>query len=178
MASPVRCHLAIQLSLKRCCRYVLCTFDCTVFPANSLYVKSCQTVAASALAMGSTTLCHVQMPVVQSQTSPSAVLTHRRLLEDQFFKANLNINNHVQLLFKKEDCSTQDKRALSQLCLALTHNNFPANEWVANSTAVKSGVLGPVSLLRCSDFLGYDEASRPGASARVEQKLGIVCESG
>ena len=115
----------------------------------------------------------MQMPLVQSQTTPSAVLTHRRLLEDQFFKANLNINNHVQLLFRKDDSTAQDKRSLSQLCLALTHNTFPQNDWTMNSTAVKTGVLGPVSLLRCADFLGYDEASRPGASARVEQKLAM-----
>ena len=147
------------------------TFDTTVFPANSLYVKSAQHAVASILSMGSTSMCHMQLPMMQSQTTTSALLTHKRLLEDQFMKANLNITNHVQLLFKKEDSTAADRRALSQCCLALTHNNFPQNEWVQSCTAVKSGCLGPVSLLRYNDFLGYDETTRPGASARVEQTL-------
>ena len=39
------------------------------------------------------------------------------------------------------------------------------------SAAVLEGRIGPVPLLRVSDFVGYNELCRPGAAARVEQFL-------
>ena len=100
----------------------------------------------------------------------ASFVKHRRLLEDLFFKNNLNIVNGVQLLFTKPEVGGRDNRALAQPCLALMHNNFDSPDWM-KSDAVKEGKVGPVPLLKFGDFLGFDETTRPSASARVEQTL-------
>ena len=52
----------------------------------------------------------------------------------------------------------------------LVHGNFPDSSWLASRVLVE-GKLGPVPLLPFNQFLGYDDTTRPGASARVEQML-------
>lgn len=150
----------------------MCSYDCTVFPANATYVRQSGVALAHILAMSPSSFCHVQLPMIQAQTSVSALVKHKRLLEDQFMRSNLNIVYNVQLLFAKPDGAGRDQRALSQQCLALVHNNFDASEaeWL-RSDAVKEGKLGPVSLVKFSEFLGHDEVSRPSAQSRVEQIL-------
>ena len=35
------------------------------------------------------------------------------------------------------------------------------------------GRVGPVALLRVRDFVGFDDLTKPGAAARVEQSLDV-----
>eukprot|EP00438_Fugacium_kawagutii_P023793 Skav228140 [mRNA] locus=scaffold2683:22736:26272:- [translate_table: standard] len=152
--------------------YMMCCYDCTVFPANATYVRQSGVALANILAMSPAAFCHTQFPVIQGQTSVGALVKHRRLLEDQFMRSNLNIVYNVSLLFSKPDGAGRDQRALSQQCLALVHNNYDAAEcaWM-QSNPVQEGKLGPVNLVRFQDFIGFDEVNRPSAQARVEQIL-------
>lgn len=149
------------------------TYDATIFPSNATYVRQSGLTAANVLAMSGSNFCHAQFPALQAQTSVAALVKHRRLLEDQFFRSNLNIVNGAQLLFTKPE-SGRDSRGLSQPCLAMFHNNFDSPQWLS-SVPIKEGKLGPVSLIKFSDFIGFDDTNRPSAQARVEQML--VCFS-
>lgn len=154
----------------------MCTYDCTVFPSNATYVRQTGLCASNILSLSSGAFCHLQFPVYQPQTSASAVLKHRRILEDQFMRSNLNILLPVQLLFSKAEGGARDNRSLNQPCLALLHNNFEASEW-QRSEPVQQGKIGPVPLLRFSDFLGYDDTTRPSSQGRVEQILAMALSS-
>ena len=151
-------------------RLVLCGYDATVFPSNATYVRQSITALATILGMGSDYCGHYQAPVFQSQTTMSAMIKHRRLIEDQMISNKLSIVNSFQLLYSKEESTARDTRALSQQCIGLVHANFPESSWLA-SRALVEGKLGPVPLLPFAQFLGYDDTTRPGASARVEQML-------
>ena len=149
-------------------RYLLCCYDCTVFPSNATYVRQTGLCVSNILSLSSGAVCHLQFPVSQPQTSAAAVLKHRRILEDQFMRSNLNILLPVQLLFSKPEGSARDNRSLNQPCVAMLHNNFETSEW-QKAEAVQQGKIGPVPLLKFSDFLGYDDTTRPSAQGRVEQ---------
>ena len=153
-----------------CLRLVLCGYDATVFPSNATYVRQSITALATILGMGSDFCGHYQVPVFQSQTTMSAMVKHRRLIEDQLIANKLSIVNSFQLLYSKEESTARDTRALSQQCIGLVHGNFPESSWLASRVLVE-GKLGPVPLLPFNQFLGYDDTTRPGASARVEQML-------
>ena len=148
----------------------MCCYDCTVFPSNATYVKQSGLALSNLLALTSSSFCHCQMPLLQSQTSIGAVVKHRRLLEDQFMRGNLNIIWQVQQLYSKPDGGGRDNRALSQPCLALVHNNFDNPEWLKSEAIIK-GNIGPAPLIRFNDLLGFDETTRPSAQSRVEQIL-------
>ena len=149
----------------------MCAYDCTIFPSNAMYVRQSGLAMANILSMSPGNFGHMQFPVLQSQTSMSALVKHRRLLEDQFMKASLNVIYNVQLLFAKpEPTSGRDGRALNQPCLALMHTNYDQPDWL-KSDPIKEGKLGPVNLIKFSDFIGFDDTNRPSAQARVEQPL-------
>jgi hypothetical protein len=153
-------------------RFVLCAYDATVFPANAAYVRNSIGALASILGMGPNCCGHYQVTVFQSQTTMPAMVKHRRLIEDQLIASKMSIVNAFQLLFNKdESTSSRDQRALSQPCIGLLHSNFPDSAWLSSRVLVE-GKLGPVPLLPFNQFQGYDDITRPGASARVEQTLG------
>ena len=152
-------------------RFVLCAYDATVFPANAAYVRNSIGALASILGMGPNSCGHYQVTVMQSQTTMPAMVKHRRLIEDQLIGNKISIVNAFQLLFQKdESASSRDQRALSQPCIGLLHSNFPDSAWLSSRVLVE-GKLGPVPLLAFAQFQGYDDVTRPGASARVEQTL-------
>ncbi|CAE7372563.1 cofG, partial [Symbiodinium sp. CCMP2592] len=152
-------------------KYVLVLLDFTVFPANGLYVKQALDVCSNVLALSQTHAAHVQLPLVQKQTSTAAAVKHRRSVEDHFMKANVSLRDGVSLLFSKDlDATASDRRALSQSCVACMYEDFKECSFV-KSAAVTEGRIGPVPLIRVSEFIGYDDLLRPGAAARVEQQL-------
>ena len=173
---PLCVHVVSQLlscchqSCSAVARYVMCTYDATVFPANATHVRQSGVAMANLLAMSASTFCHTQHPQIQAQTNMGAVIKHRRLVEDQSMRASLHVGNLVTLLFSKPEGSGRDARALSQPCVALVHQNFENNAWL-KSDPIKEGKLGPVPLIPFNEFIGYDETTRPGAGARVEQIL-------
>lgn len=146
--------------------------DFTVFPANASYVAAALKTFAALLSMTSNAVGLVMYPVWQTQTSESALVKHRQLLDNAFLKAGLSMKNLVQLLYTKPDSPARDARSLSQLGLATFHSHFDSHAF-ANCKPVREGKLGPCPLIKISEFVGYDlEVSKPGASARVEQTLG------
>ncbi|CAK9036023.1 unnamed protein product [Durusdinium trenchii] len=154
--------------------YLICVMDFTVFPANASYVAAALKTFAALLSMTSNAVGLVMYPVWQTQTSESALVKHRQLLDNAFLKAGLSMKNLVQLLYTKPDSPARDARSLSQLGLATFHSHFDSHAF-ANCKPVREGKLGPCPLIKISEFVGYDlEVSKPGASARVEQK-GPAC---
>ena len=122
--------------------------------------------------MSSTALGFVMYPTWQSQTSESALVKHRQMLDSAFLKAGLSMKNYVQILYTKPDSNARDGRALAQLGLATFHTHFDSNAW-SSCKPLREGTVGPCPLARIMDFIGYDQdVSKPGASARVEQFLG------
>lgn len=148
-------------------RYTIVCFDATVWPANATYARQALNTTAAMLALSASSVCHLQFPVVQSQTSAPAVMKHRRLLEDQAVKSNLNLAYHVVVMWERRQSAD---RGQGQICSALFHNNYQRPDFL-NCEAVQSGCIGPVPLIAYSEMLGYDDTTRPGPSARVEQIL-------
>lgn len=123
------------------------------------------------LAMASDNMGFVQYPVLTSQTSTGALIKHRHMLDNVMLKHNLTVHHHVQVLYTKPNSTANDNRALSQPAVGVFHANFDESRF-HQSAGVKHGNIGPCELLRIADFEGYDDTRRPGASARVEQRLG------
>ena len=94
-------------------------------PANASYVKQSLELCSHVLALSSAHAAHVQMPMVQKQTTTAAVLKHRRLVEDHFLKANVSLRDGVTLLFQRDpEATATDRRALSQSCVACMYEDF------------------------------------------------------
>lgn len=139
--------------------------DATIFPANAVQLKNVFDVMALVLNMGPQNIAHVQMPILHTNTTTSAVLKHRRHVEDSILGKSLDMNHSLALNFAKpNDGNSSDKRRLIQHCLAVVGDS-KASPWTPPS------VVGPVPLIRVADMLGYDADSRPGATARAEQIL-------
>ena len=153
-------------------RYVITAMDCTVWPADAAYLSEGLRVMGDVLAMASDNMGFVQYPVLTSQTSTSALIKHRHMLDNNMLKHNLTVHHHVQIAYSKPNSTANDNRALSQPAVAVFHANFDESSF-QQSTGVKHGRVGPCELIRIADFEGFDETKRPGASARVEQRL--VC---
>ena len=100
----------------------------------------------------------------------SALVKHRRRLEDFLLKSDLDISNTVTLTFSKDASMSSDKRAMTQPCYCVFSNKNC--RWI-DSEPVSTSVLGPLPRLRVSDMQGYDPetGSRPGAAARIEQNF-------
>ena len=153
-------------------RYVVASLDATVWPANSNYLNDAISNLATVLALSPTHVGLVQYPVYQSQTNSITVVKHRHAVDLLLLKANLTAHNLVQMTYEKPESSARDGRCLSQLAVAVFHQNFETSAF-KESTGVREGKLGPLPLIRVADMIGFDETRRPGASARAEQQLGL-----
>lgn len=145
--------------------------DCVVWPSNSLYLQGCLQTFESILAMSPLHGGHVQLPVQHGQTVATALVKHRRQLEDHLMNARLDVTTPVSLTFDRASLQHQgDKRKLMHPCLfvgALAHEGI----FWENSTPCTTGQIGPCRLIRVQDMIGYDADTRPGAAARLEQQL-------
>ena len=148
--------------------------DATVWPADIKYVTNCVEVLRQILNTNLQSLGHVQMPVVQAQTSVNAQLKHKRLFEDNLLTRDLDLSHSVTMAFKKEAEHRQDKRNGTQHAYAVHsgHMRFSQSLW-ASSDAVARGFIDNLPLIKVSDMIGYDADNRPGAAARAEQFLGL-----
>ena len=154
-------------------RYVIVCCDFTIMPANSLYVQEAISVLAALLANSSSNVGHVQLPQQHKALQSVTLVKHRRTLEDLLLKAKVSLDKPVVLLYERPPTgNTSDQRPLTQHCVAATMASFGATPWTSKSRAVQDGRLGPFALLKVSDFVGYDEVSKPSPSSRVEQSLG------
>lgn len=126
----------------------------------------------SVLSMSASHMGFVQQPILQTQTTQSAMIKHRHALDLAMLKSTLTLKDPVQILYVKPDSTGRDTRPYCQPAQATFHANFN-NPPLAVSEAVVRGRLGPCPLLRISDLQGYDEDSKPGASARAEQMLAV-----
>ena len=154
-----------------CARYVVASLDVTVYPANADLMKTAFAVLSAVAAMSSAHCGWVMLPVYQDQTNETAVMRHRRAIEDGLIKLGLNLKNEIAILFKKAE-GARDGRPMSQMArVAITKQFLSTSPWLS-SDAVQDGRAGPCELIKISDFIGFDqEAQRPGAAARVEQNL-------
>ena len=132
---------------------------------------------AAICAMSSHNCGFIMMPVHQKQTTESAVLKHRRSIEESLMKNKLTVAWEVRLLFSKPDSIRSDGRAMSQLCLVTVATTYKDSSPWLSSSAITTGRLGPVPLIRISEMLGFDEVVKPSASARVEQSLVLLAVS-
>lgn len=154
----------------RVCRYAVVSFDATVWPANASQVSNATSVLSQLLAMSSTHMGWVLYPILQSQTTQQAMVKRRHLLDLALLKGQVSLGNSVQVLYTKPTSTAKDSRSLAQPALATFHQTYNDPAW-ASSEAVKQGKVGPCPLLKIADFQGYDDTSKPGASARAEQQL-------
>ena len=154
-------------------RVTLVTMDATVWPADIKYVTNCVEALCQILNTNLHGLGHLQMPVVQAQTSVNAQLKHKRLFEDNLLKRDLDLSHCVTMAFQKEVEHRQDKRNSTQHAYAVHsgHMKFQQSIW-ATSEAVTRGFIDNLPLVKVGEMLGYDADNRPGAAARAEQFLG------
>ncbi|CAE7608143.1 cofG [Symbiodinium sp. CCMP2592] len=147
-------------------------------PANSLYVQEVIAVLAALLSDSSSNIGHIQMPQHHKALQGVTLVKHRRTLEDLLIKAKVSLERPVVMLYERPPTgNTSDQRPLTQNCHAAAMASFGATPWTSKSKAVLDGRLGPFALLKVSDFVGYDEVSKPSPSSRVEQK-GIPVHTG
>lgn len=140
--------------------------DATVFPSNALLLKSALTTVQTVINMGSANIGHVQLPIPQTNTTTQALVKHRRAIEDALMAGGLDTSSTAILDFARPaNATASNQRQGLQTCLALLPK-ARAPSWTV------PGVIGPLPLIRVCDMLGYDPDSRPGATARAEQKLG------
>lgn len=146
----------------------------TLYPALASYVKNSFHILGSVAAMSPAHCAFIMLPVDQKQTTDQARVKHRRLIEDFLFKSNMSYGQELAVLYTKPESGPRDGRPMSQVSLLSFHNSYlySDNPWVEGDAMVH-GRVGPVPLIKISDMLGYDGASRPSASARVEQILGF-----
>lgn len=116
-------------------------------------------------------MAFVQFPVLHTQTTVQAMVKHKHQLELSLMKHGIAVQHLVQILYTKPDARGNDSRGLSQPALCAFHTNYSEPAFLASS-ALKQGKLGPCPLAKVSDFINYDDSSKPGAAARCEQNLG------
>ena len=150
----------------------MAAMDMTVYPADAVYVKNAFNVLGSVASVSPNHADFIMLPVFQRQTTEVARIKHRRAIEDALLKSNLMCGQEFAVLFNKPDSSANDGRPMAQVCLLPLHSGYGNSPW-ATVDALQSGRLGPFPLIRVSDMLGYDEVTKPSASARVEQKIGF-----
>ena len=125
-------------------------------------------------AMSPNNLGHLQLPLLQAQTTWPAIVKHRRALEDCLLKAGVEYSQTLTLMFNKESARAgADKRPPSQTCMM--NLSSKTSKWLEGEI-FQTGVLGPLPLVKVSEMEGYDAETRPGAAARVEQRLGKMLE--
>eukprot|EP00435_Cladocopium_sp_Y103_P074177 s6_g47.t1 len=180
-------------------KLVLCSVDATVWPSSTQYMMDCLGLMQNVCSLGPGNMALIQQPLFHQATTMNALIKHRRRLEDFLLKSDLDISNTVTLTFSKDasmssdkrksdldisntvtltfskDASmSSDKRAMTQSCYCLLSSK--TCRWLESDPLITS-VLGPLPRLRGSDMQGYDPetGSRPGAAARIEQNLVLLC---
>ena len=151
-------------------RLVLCSVDATVWPSSTQYMMDCLGLMQNVCSLGPGNMAHIQQPLFHQATTMSALVKHRRRLEDFLLKSDLDISNNLTLTFSKDASMSSDKRAMTQPCYCVISSKNC--RWL-ESEPLSTSVLGPLPRLRVSDMQGYDPetGSRPGAAARIEQNL-------
>lgn len=139
--------------------------DVTIYPANAKLVGTALESLGLLLNMaGNRNAAHVQLPICHTNTTSQVVYKHRRLVEDNLMTSQkLDITQTVALHSKPDEAHASDKRGGVQTCLFVTADP-------ATSSWQSPQVIGPISLIRVRDMIGYDTENRPGATARAEQK--------
>ena len=143
--------------------------DMTLYPAFAAYVKNAFQILGSVTAMSPGHCGFIMLPVFQKQTTDVARIKHRRAIEDFLIKGSMSYGQEVAVLYNKPDSGPRDGRPMSQVCVLTWHTSYKDSSPWSESDAMTSGRIGPYPLIRISDMVGYDEATRPSASARVEQ---------
>lgn len=152
-------------------RYVLCSLDLTVYPANATYVRKAFECLGNICSMSSSHAGFIMMPVHQKQTTEPAVLKHRRQIEEFLMKFKLTLANEVSLLFTKPESRITDGRSMTQLCLMSLNLSYTSSSDWQSSAAISAARVGPAPLIPIAQMIGFDEVTKPSASARVEQFL-------
>lgn len=150
-------------------RYCIAAMDMTLYPAFAAYVKNAFQILGSVTAMSPGHCGFIMLPVFQKQTTDVARIKHRRAIEDFLIKGSMSYGQEVAVLYNKPDSGPRDGRPMSQVCVLTWHTSYKDSSPWSESDAMTSGRIGPYPLIRISDMVGYDEATRPSASARVEQ---------
>ncbi|CAK8999970.1 FO synthase subunit 1 [Durusdinium trenchii] len=149
--------------------YILVLLDATVYPANAAYLEAASQALSTVLHFGGHCIGHIQAPVPHSNTTQTALVKHRGLLEDSLMGKSLDITARVCLNFQRPpDAHQGDKRRVVQDVIAASAESVPSS-WNVPS------VIGPLPMIKTQDMLGFEDA-RPGPTARAEQK-GIPCHS-
>lgn len=141
-----------------------------MFPANAMVVQNALNTLATVLSLGVTNIGHVQLPVLHSNTASSALLKHRRIIEDHLMGAGLDVTQTVAVNFAQpQDARSSDRRSGIQTCIAVTGSGTRASlHWSPPA------LIGPLTLIKFTDLIGYDADVKPGPTARVEQTLCLV----
>ena len=140
-------------------------------PAKALLVQSSLHVLASVCAMGSGSIAHVQLPVCHKQTNEGTCTKHQRVIEDTMFKAKLCLSNKIALLHDRPEDYRGPIAGITQHGIAAVHSSYAQTSAFNACAAVSTGRIGPVALVKTSDFIDVDENVRPGPAERAEQKL-------
>ena len=127
-------------------------------------MKTSLDTLALILNLGPQNLGHVQLPVPQTNTTPHAVLKHKRSIEDTLMASGLESSGLGLHLCRPADAHASDRRGCLQPCLAVA-SEAKACVWTPPV------LVGPLELVRVADMLGYESDQRPGATARAEQPL-------
>eukprot|EP00435_Cladocopium_sp_Y103_P052096 s1511_g16.t1 len=152
-------------------QFALIGFDATVWPANANVVVNSMNVVAQLLGMSSSHMAWIQYPVLHAATNLNAMVKHRHLLEISMLKHAIACQYNVQILYAKPDARANDNRNLSQPALCGLHSNYQESP-LRSSRAVQAGTAGPCPLIKVTDFINYDESTKPGPAMRCEQMLG------
>lgn len=85
-------------------------------------------------------------------------------------KAGLDVTRKITLFLDKQSPGESDKRKISQPCLMVssTTQGEADNEWF-QSNAWFQQCIGPISVIKVSEMVGYDPDCPPGPSARMAQ---------
>lgn len=169
---PVHVKFGITLETFR---YIIAAMDATVYPPNAVYVKNAFQVLANVCSMSQVACGFLQLPLHQKQTSEAALHKHRRLIQEALMEHSLTSRNEIVLLYEKPQSSGKDGRAMSQMSLLTLNKAYDNSPWL-ESTAVINGRIAGCPLIKCADMLGFDESTKPSASARAEQSLSLSCE--
>lgn len=146
-------------------RYIIAAIDATVWPKNDNMQEALQ-VLHTICSMGTTNLGYIQLPLSHSQTSLTAIVKHKRRIEDHLLKTECDFSNSLTLVYSREGLRSDAWRPASQHCMVVTVGK--GTKW-SESQAYQTGMLGPLPLSPVRDFIGFDPDNRPGAGARVEQ---------
>lgn len=148
---------------------MICSIDSTVWSQSNDYYSSRCSFLHNICSLGQQNVGFIQLPVFQSNTTLSAICTHRTKLETSLLGADLDFSQQVTLSFTKDSArQSYDKRSPSQVCLVPFAGS--GNKW-RTSEVMQNGVLGPLPLVSVSDMVGYDAENRPNPAARAEQIL-------